>query len=65
MLSSCIRNNIDGQSIRQPTDSSIGRHRPASGWGEIEDINRYTIRLFSQGLVEKLEVGNKIVNSYK
>lgn len=63
VLPRSIRDSVDGRSAEQPTDGSAGRHRPASGRGEIEDIDRCAVRLLSQRLVEEREMGDRVVDS--
>ena len=49
--------------LQAPADGSAGRHRPASGRGGTEEVDRCAVRLLSQGLVEEREVGDRVVDS--
>jgi hypothetical protein len=56
VLPGYVGDSVDDRSAGQPADDSAGRHRPISGWGETEDVDRCAVRLLGQGLVEEREV---------
>jgi hypothetical protein len=58
-----VGDSVDSRSTGQPADGSTGRHRPASGRGETEEVDRCAVRLLGQGVVEEREVEDKIVDS--
>jgi hypothetical protein len=63
VLPGYVGDSVDGRSAAQPADGSAGRHRPVSAWGETEDVDRCTVRLLGQGLVEEREVGDRVLDS--
>jgi len=58
-----VGDSVDGSSAGQPANGSAGRRRPASGRGKTEEVDRCTVRLLGQGLVEEREAGGKAVVS--
>jgi hypothetical protein len=63
VLPGYVGDSVDGRSAGQPADGSASRHRPASGWGEIEDVDRCAVRLLGQGLVKERKVRDRVVDS--
>ena len=63
VLPSYVRDSVDSRSAGQPADSSAGRHRSVSAWGETEDVDCCAVQLLGQGLVEEREVGDRVSDS--
>jgi len=55
-----VGDSVDRSSAGQRADGSVGRHRPASGGGETEEVDGRAVR---QGLVEEREAGGKVIVS--